>query len=172
MLTCNSQHPDDMFNAVYEKYRKIDSCNAYMILGDIEESIDISANSFASLWKERNSFPSPETMISFISKCTRNACLNRLRSLERRESLREEILLRYYTPDRVEIMDPFTESRDAALERVIRSLDMKYRECIRLYYFEKKTCHQIAVSLNFSVRNVRYFLEVGKLLIRSSFSSN
>jgi RNA polymerase sigma factor (sigma-70 family) len=172
MKACNSQHADEMFNAVYEKYQSCTSYYAYRILGNREEARDISANSFVSLWKIRNSFHSAEKMKSFIRICTKRACLNRLKSIERRESSQAEVLLYYYSRGTVEIMDAFAESRDDAVMRIIRSLDMKYQECIWLYYFKKMTFAQIANKLNLSERNVKYFLSKGRWLIRSAFSSN
>ena len=172
MQSCNSHHPDEMFNAVYKQYRRFDSYYAYRLLRDVEEAKDISANSFVSLWKERNSFPSTRHMTSYVRTCTLNACLNRLKLNERCELWHQEVLQRYYLPDTYEMRDVFAESGDAALNRIIQSLDMKYQGCIRLFYFNKMTCSQIAAALNLTERNVKYFLKVGRSLIKSAISSN
>lgn len=172
MQTCNSEHADEMFYSVYAECRTDVPDYANNILNNREEARDISADIFIMLWTLRASFPTTDKMKSFLMKCTRNASLNQLKSVKRRGRRQYEIIQRYYTPGTVEIVETFAESREVALIRVIQTLEWKYQQCIWLFYFEKMTCAGIADKLNISVRNVRFFLDTGRGLIKLALSSN
>jgi RNA polymerase sigma factor (sigma-70 family) len=172
MQTCNSEQADEIFNKVYKKYRKPVSYYAYNFLGDREEASDISADIFVDVWILRESFHSAEKMKSFVMTCARNACLNRLKLLKRRRNRLKDVLQRYYMAGTVDNIGVLTESSEAELVRVIKSLDMKYQQCIWLFYFEKMTCSKIALRLNLSERNVWFFLDKGRGMIKSALSSN
>jgi RNA polymerase sigma-70 factor (ECF subfamily) len=172
MQTRNSKRADEMFHAVYEEFHTDVPFFANHILDNPEEARDISTDTFIKLWVLRESFQSTDKMKSFLIKCTKNACLNRLKSVKRRRARQYEVVQLYYTPGTTEIMETFAESREAALIRVIKSLDMKYQECIWLFYFEKMTCAKIASRLNLSKRNVWFFLSKGRGIIKLALSSN
>jgi RNA polymerase sigma factor (sigma-70 family) len=172
MIMCTAEHARAMFNSVYEDCHTKIPGYANFFLDNREEALDITADSFIKLWVLRESFPSTDKMKSFVKKCTRNACLNRLKSVRRREKRDYDIIQRYYLPVTAEVLETSTESKEDALIRVIRSLDKKYQQCILLFYFEKMTCANIADKLNVSERNVRYFLDIARGMIRSSLSSN
>jgi RNA polymerase sigma-70 factor (ECF subfamily) len=169
---CTADHARAMFNAVYEDCRAEIPGYANFFLNNKEEARDISTDSFIKLWVLRESFPSTGKMKSYVKKCTRNACLNRLKSVRRRQKSDYDIIQRYYAPVTADIPETGTEAREDALIRVIRSLDKKYQQCILLFYLEEMTAANIAERLNLSERNVRLFLTKGRGLIRSALSSN
>jgi RNA polymerase sigma factor (sigma-70 family) len=172
MKTFNCEQADEIFDKVYKKYRKPVSYYAYNFLGNKEEARDISADIFVDVWILRESFNSAEKMKSFVMTCARNACLNRLKLIKRRKSRLNDVMQCYYMTGTVDIIEVLTESREAELVRVIKSLDMKYQECIWLFYFEKMTCTKIARRMNLSERNVWFFLVKGRSMIKSALSLN
>jgi RNA polymerase sigma factor (sigma-70 family) len=172
MQLSNALSAEDIFYTVYKECRKPFSEYADRILGDTEEARDALSDIFVIAWKVRESFQTVDNMKSFVWVCTRNRCLKRLRSLRCRQSNQEEVLNRYYNPRTTEVMDIFNDSSEPEIMRAINSLDLKYQECILLFYFEKMTCSKIAQRLNIKERNVRYFLTRGRVLIKSALETN
>ena len=172
MIMCTADHARAMFNSVYDDCHTEMPGYANYFLDNKEEARDISTDIFIKLWVRRESFSSTHKMKSFVKKCTRNACLNRLKSARRRQKRHYDIIQRYHSPVTAEILETDTESREDALIRVIQSLDEKYQQCILLFYFEKMTCASISERLNVSERNVRFFLNKARGVIRTTLSSN
>jgi RNA polymerase sigma factor (sigma-70 family) len=172
MQSCNFQSADTLFYSLYEEYQISVSEYAYRILGDREEARDISVDTFIDVWMKRQSFVSIGKMRSFVLICAKNACLNRLKLIRHREGKRQEVLDKYYHIGAAGIIEDYGAPRDTELIKAIKSLDLKYRECIWLFYFEKMTCAKIARKMKISERNVRLFLTKGKVLIKMALSLN
>jgi RNA polymerase sigma factor (sigma-70 family) len=172
MQVYNSDKSDQMFKAVYEECCNGVPLYANKMLANLDEARDVSSDSFIKLWLRRNSFHSVNKMKAFLKVCTTNTCLNRIKSLERRERRQYDVRQIYYTPDGTDITERLTESREAALIRVIKTLDKKYQDCIFFFYFEKLPVTKIASRLNITERNVRFYLTEGRKMIKSALISN
>jgi RNA polymerase sigma factor (sigma-70 family) len=166
------QSADELFNTVYKKYRPHFTQYAYYILGDEEEANDILHDTFVKAWEARTTFLSADMMKAYVRVCSRNACFDRLKSIKRHRRNRQEVWQRYYMYGITETTAVCKDSRDAAVMRVIKSLDRKYQKCILMFYFEKMTCAKIAKQLNIKERNVRYFLHEGRVLIKMAMNLN
>jgi RNA polymerase sigma factor (sigma-70 family) len=172
MIMCSADKARTMFNAVYKDCRTQIPGFANHILDDREEARDISTDSFIKLWVRRESFSSTDKMKSFVWECTHNACLNRLKSVRRRQKCEYDIIERYYSPVTFEIPEPGTESREDALILIIHSLDKKYQQCIWFFYFANMTHAGIADRIGETERNVNHFLGKARGMIRSALPSN
>lgn len=172
MRTCTANNAREMFMAVYNNCHTAIPYYANYFLDDREECRDISADSFIKLWVKRESFTSTEKMSAYVRKCTRNACLTHLRAMKRQQK-RNYDYIQHYCPDVIfDLLETDPGSKEDALIRVIQSLDERHRQCMLLYYVENMTRVEIAGRLNISERNVRFFLDKAREIIRSALRTN
>lgn len=161
----------DIFHDVYVNFWESVSYYAYGLLGNVEDAKDITADAFLKVWKRQNNltFSSASEMRSYVFVCAKHACFNRLKSIKRRKRLEEGLLFSNMT-DRVEMIELCTDSLETCLENALRSLEVKYRESIHLFYFENMSCSEISSVLNLSEDTIRYRLKRGKKIIREALS--
>lgn len=164
---------DDIFCTVYKEFKLPFSKYASRILGDTEAAHDILHDTFVKAWEARGTFHSVDKMKAYIGVCSRNACIDRLRSIKCHQKNRREIWQRYYKCGVAELPEDICNgSGEVEILRAIKSLEMKYQECICMFYFQKLNCAKIAQKLNIKERNVRYFLSRGRVLIKMALCLN
>lgn len=131
------------------------------ILGDKEEARDVVIDVFTMVWLKCESFKSVNHIRTFAFKCTRNACYNRLKLINRRKGKQHEIVYHVNMLNRFEIFELSPAQIDAEINRALQSLNIESRTAIELHFFEKLTYEQVAARLGLSRPTVRYRIRKG-----------
>jgi len=143
------------FEIVYNEYYRPLVFFAHTHVQDGAVAHDITIDAFTKLWDRRGDFDSLQKIKAFLYITVRNASLNHIKQLERRNAAHKEIL---YLAEKDS--DHLTASiyQSELLHRVmqeIKSLKGKARRIIELRYFEELPYPEIAKILNTTVENVR-----------------
>lgn len=138
----------DAFGLLMEKYQNQALRTAYLISGNYADSEDIVQETFVACWMNRRALRSPEAFRAwFYRTLSRNAwkiCRKR-----KREQPSEEIY-----PDRPEetgtgeesetLKNVIRKEEEELLYAAVRSLPVKQRTMIVLYYFNQMSVREIA----------------------------
>lgn len=164
---------EEIFHEVYVNFWRSVSYYAFDLLGDVEDAKDITADAFLKVWKKQKdiTFNSASEMSSYVFVCAKHACFNRLKSIKRRKRLEEGFQFNNMM-SHIEIFELRADSLEMGLVNAMRSLEVKYRESIQLYYFENMTCAEISSLLNLSEDTIRYRLKRGKKIIKEALRIN
>lgn len=107
-----------------------------------------------------------ENFRTWIYSVTKNQCLMEIRKEKRVDARQEEYL--HATKEIVEFDLPVHlngeshEEADRKLNEAIESLNKEQQECIKLFYFEKKSYEEIEEQTGYSYKQVKSFLQNGK----------
>lgn len=107
-----------------------------------------------------------ENFRTWVYSVTKNQCLMELRKDKRHEARLEDY--QHFTKEIVEFDLPehlngeSQAETDAKLTRAMKALKKEQRDCIRLFYFEKKSYEEIESQTGYSYKEVKSFLQNGK----------
>lgn len=127
----------------------------------------MASEAFLKLWDERRSFRKTSGIKAFLYATARFACLNRLKSLDRRNKSHQEIL--YLSQ---EGMDADIEMIDAEVINLIhleiKSLPRQCSKVIQLIYQDGKSTAEVAEQLGITKQTVLNQKSKGLQLLQSA----
>ena len=138
------------------------ACMKY--LKNEEESEDASMQIFEKLMKDLKVYDI-NIFSHWIRVVVRNHCLGILRQQKKKQAGLEELKQH---PERVETvfyLRPEYEQKEwelVQLEKAIASLGEDQRRCVELFFLEKKSYKEVCEETNFSMKQVKSFLQNGK----------
>ena len=142
------------FQYLFTRYNKRLLYNAELILRDKQEAEDIVSDTFRKAWENHSGFENTDHVTGFLYTTTRNACLNRVKHIQRKESSHKE--LSYLSLDKEEdFLKRMIEAE--LLDRIygeIEKLPKKCRLVFKLIYLEGYSTKETALELKISERNV------------------
>jgi RNA polymerase sigma-70 factor (family 1) len=140
------------------------------LAGNFPEAEDILTEIFVTLWRKHKDFETLTNIKAFLYISTRNACINRIKKLQR-EAARKNGLSNYLSPDyegivlnemiRVEMLQRIYEAIDA--------LPTRCKRVVKLYYVEGLSNAQIALETRISVNTVKNHKARALHLLRNRF---
>jgi RNA polymerase sigma-70 factor (ECF subfamily) len=134
-------------------------------LRDEERAKDIVMDVFEKVLKDLKRHD-VENFRTWIYSVTKNQCLMALRKDKRLDVRQEEF--NHFTKEIMEFDLPVhlngesQEESDRKLENAIETLKKEQQECIRLFYFERKSYEEIESMTGYSYKEVKSFLQNGK----------
>ena len=146
-------------------------CLKYM--RDEEKAKDLVMDVFEKVLKDlkRHEVDNFRTWVYSVAK---NQCLMELRKNKRQEARQEDY--QHFTKEIVEFDIPEHlngESQgetDAKLNLAMDALKKEQRDCIRLFYFEKKSYEEIEAQTGYSYKEVKSYLQNGKRNLKIQLS--
>jgi RNA polymerase sigma-70 factor (family 1) len=138
------------------------------LIHDKQESEDISTTAFLKLWEIRDQFDTLGKIKKYMYVCTRNACINYLRDLNRRIENQDQLL---YLAEQEEDFVENNMIRAELLLHIKEEIDLLpagCRQVCRLIMQEGLTTQEIADRLNISEANVRVQKARAIFLVRGS----
>lgn len=93
-----------LYEDLFKENREIFEFLAYSYVGDHEQARDIVSDCFAKLWEKRDSIIS-ESVLAYMYKTVKNACLDYRKSARHNNEIRESLLNK-----EGELMELFTET--------------------------------------------------------------
>jgi RNA polymerase sigma-70 factor, Bacteroides expansion family 1 len=143
------------FQIIFENYNKLLYASAVQIVKDKEQAEDIVADTFAKLWQRHDTFETEEHVKAFLFVTTRNASLNHVRHVQRKNASQSELSYLQKDKDDQDVINGMIEGE--LLKRIyplIETLPSKCRTIFKLIYFEDASTDEVAEKLSISPRNV------------------
>ncbi|TJY61539.1 RNA polymerase sigma-70 factor [Sphingobacterium alkalisoli] len=122
---------------------------------DTQQAEDIVADCFFKLWQNRTEFQTAQNVKAFLYISCRNASLNHLRSLKRRNAAQELYFSQLESGEETILYQIIETEVLHILSREIEELPTKCREVFKMIYIENKKTDEIADLLGISVKTVR-----------------
>ena len=152
---------------LYRRYFHIVLGVAYKHLQDKEEAKDVVMEVFEKFIVE-SKIQVVQNFGGWIYVTTKNACLNRIKSKERNSKKLEE-----YSQNLSHSLaeNEFEEEILAILPNAIDSLNEHQKDCIRLFFIERKSYKEIMETTGFSEMQVKSYIQNGKRNLKIFFEN-
>lgn len=143
------------FAFFFNEYYACLSFFAFKILNDEAEAQDVVSDSFVKLWERREAIDKPGSLKSYLYTTVKNACVDLLRSKERKRKNESEIL---QLSDKWEqtVLHKMIEAE--VLRHLVAArakLPVKTKRVFEMFYFENKSYLQIAEELDISIHTAK-----------------
>lgn len=136
---------------------------------DQEEAEDIVASCFVKLWERREKVASEQSVKAFLYISCRNACLDYLKKLRRRDGWQEDYIRQLESSDTDMMLQVVESAFLDVLDKEVAMLPDQCRKVFKMTYFEGKKSSEIAGLLDISVKTVRNHKARAIDLLRASF---
>lgn len=156
LITDFKQGNKAAFEAVYDTYRSQLYYFIKRIVEERQEAEDIAAETFIKLWKLRANFETHQNIKAFLFVTARNACLDYLRSVERKSSSQQA--LQYILSQDSDVTLSQDEIQAEVLKRIhneIENLPPKCRQIFKMAYLKGLKNEEIAGQLQLSYQTVK-----------------
>ena len=154
LQTGNSRFAEEL----YTRYFHIVLGVAFKHLQDKEEAKDVVIEVFEKFMAE-SKVQVVQNFGGWIYITTKNACLNRIKSMER-ASRRLEEYSQNFAIDLEE--NELEEEQLTMLPEAIESLNEHQKNCIRLFFIERKSYKEIVEETGYSEMQVKSYIQNGK----------
>ncbi len=173
LLQFRSQGSRACLGELYKRYRHIMLGIAVKYLNDPVAAKDVVLDIFERLLRKRESIlPDVVNVRAWLCIVTRNLCMDRLRQKQSLEKNKPG-MIRFLYPENVEI-DPVERrinsdlilQREDNLNAALKKLKEEHRRCIQMFYFSDMTYKEIADDTGLSLKQVKSYLQNGKLNLK------
>lgn len=159
------------FEEFYEKYSGLVVGTACRVLNDLTDAEDVAQEVFVMIWEKAGMYdPARGKPLTWVVTMTRNKAIDRLRSLQRRFRLRDELESQADPADFIAERAPVEElentERDVMLRRAVEKLTRDQRDAIEMAYFGGMTQQEIADRLGEPLGTVKARIRRGLMRLR------
>lgn len=148
---------------------------AHRVLNNETDAEDVAQDVLFMLWEKSPMYEiqrgSPST---WVVTMTRNKAIDRLRSLQRRSRLHDEVLLE--NPETADLRTPAQSLRASEKNQLVRSAVMKLnpdqREVIEMLYFSGLSQQEISDRISKPISTVKARIHRGMVRLRKIVSSD
>lgn len=157
------------FEQLFKKYRPRLIFFAWQIVRDEFEAEDIVSEVFLKYLFKGNIYECEDAKMGFLYRCTKNECIDFLRSKKIKEREREKTLK--VVDDNVDYLLNHIERKELIVKvrHIIETLPPVCKQVITLSYLKGLNRQEIAQTLNLSSRTVRNHKSRGLRWIREKF---
>lgn len=164
------------FSEFYDKYAGVIFSTALRVLNDPKDAEDVTQEVFVMIWEKAQMYdPARGKPLTWAITMTRNKAIDKLRSLQRRFRLRDELeqesLQEDPTSDRAPLDDVESQERHQLLRSAVLRLSKEQREVIEMAYFSGLTQNEIADRLQEPLGTVKARIRRGVLKLRRMVGS-
>lgn len=149
------QGDEQAFRKLYDHFCKKLYWFAYRYVQNREQAEEITADQFVKLWHKRKDFKTLQDIICFLKACTRNACLDKIRSRNSKTKQFQQWLL--YQMRQEVFIDDIKEVRQEVWNEITKAamhLPMGARKVFQLHYIQGMRLGEISVMLNINESTV------------------
>lgn len=143
------------FGEIYLKHHAPLCYFAEKLLGSEGEAQDIVDDVFLRLWEHGKMFRDYEHLKAFLYHATRNACLDRLRSVKRKAERERRYATAHNVPQESYLAEITRTEVLTELYAALSSLPGQAGKIIRKTYLEGKTNEEVAEEMNISIHTVK-----------------
>ncbi|MCR5808883.1 MAG: RNA polymerase sigma factor [Clostridiales bacterium] len=159
--------PERDFETIYEKYSRLVYWAAYRVLFDKEAAEDVTQNVFLSVLKnmDQTASMSDAQLKGWLYRISVNAALDVKRrggkELLSDDPLGPDVADTGGTPED-EVVE---EDTRAAVRKLLKAMDPKFREPLEMYYYSEMSVSDIAEALEISEGTVKSRMARGRKLL-------
>jgi RNA polymerase sigma-70 factor (ECF subfamily) len=159
------------FSQLYDAYSRILYSAALRILNNPDDALDVTQDSFLQIWDKAALYdPARGRPLTWAMTLVRNRSIDRLRSIQRRMRLRDEVEQESQASLQIDQPDSSDEVEGMERGRILRSavlqLSPDQREAIELAFFGGLTQNEVAERLNQPLGTVKARIRRGMLRLR------
>lgn len=159
------------FEELYYRFAGVLFSTAFRVLNNQEAAEDVLQDVFIQIWEKAPLYdPARGKPITWAVTLTRHKAIDRLRSIQRRARLQDDVqreALVFETFDGKSSFDSVSSAETAKLVRAaIQGLSEDQREAIELAFFSSLTQSEIAVRLNIPLGTVKARIRRGMMRLR------
>jgi RNA polymerase sigma-70 factor (ECF subfamily) len=159
------------FAEFYDKFGGVIYATAMRVLNDPRDAEDVAQEVFVMIWEKAKMYdPSRGKPLTWAVTMTRNKSIDRLRSLQRRFRLRDELEQETsasdFTTERAPVDDVEIQERGEILRSAVMKLSKEQREVIEMAYFSGLTQNEIADRLEEPLGTVKARIRRGMIKLR------
>lgn len=143
---------------LYEHYADTLYGVALKVVKDEELAQDVVQESFVKIWKKSDTYdPSKAKLFTWLFRITRNAAIDKMRSLSTKSD--REI--------QIDVSDVYSLGVDGVqpelmdMRKHLRSIDPKYREVLEALFFEGMTQQEASEELDIPLGTIKSRLKIG-----------
>jgi RNA polymerase sigma-70 factor (ECF subfamily) len=156
----------EAFRRLFERYQPILFRQVLYQTGETDLAHEIVQQTFISVWEHRSSLQPQLSFLAYILRISRNL----MHDAMKHQKIRDRIDATLPPPAQSELDDPAEALHLAILQEkitvIINDLPQKCREIFLLSRVEGKTNHEIADSLQLSVRTVEHQISKALKVLR------
>jgi len=159
------------FAQLYDAYSRILYSAALRILNNSEDALDVTQDTFLQIWDKAALYdPARGRPLTWAMTLVRNRSIDRLRSIQRRARLRDEVeqeaqvIPQMAVPDSSDAVDGI--ERGKILRSAVLQLSPEQREAIELAFFSGLTQNEVAERLNQPLGTVKARIRRGMLRLK------
>jgi RNA polymerase sigma-70 factor, ECF subfamily len=159
------------FEQLYERFSGVLFSTAYRILNDREGAEDVLQDVFVQIWDKASMYDSKRGKpLTWAVTLTRNKAIDRLRSVQRRNRLNDEVEEEAVVDAQIHSEQPVDAVEAMEKSRLIRSavlqLSKEQREAIELAFFTGLTQNEIADELKQPLGTVKARIRRGMMKLK------
>ncbi len=159
------------FAEFYDRFAGIIFSTALRVLNDHRDAEDVVQDVFVMIWEKAHMYnPDRGKPLTWAVTMTRNKAIDRLRSLQRRFRLNDELeresTLEDQTLDRAPADDLEVSERGSLVRSAVQKLGKEQREVIELAYFGGLTQNEIADRLHQPLGTIKARIRRGMIKLR------
>jgi len=161
----------ESFAQFYDKFGGVIYATAYRVLNDNRDAEDVAQEVFVMIWEKAKMYdPARGKPLTWAVTMTRNKAIDRLRSLQRRFRLRDELeneaKAEDFSAERAPVDDVETTERGKLVRSAVMKLSKEQRQVIELAYFSGLTQNEIAEQLQEPLGTVKARIRRGMIKLR------
>jgi RNA polymerase sigma-70 factor, ECF subfamily len=161
----------DGLRELYDRYSGAVYSMAYRVLNNETETQDLLQEVFLQIWQKAALYdPTRGKPLTWVMSLARNKAIDRLRSLQRRSRLHDEIQKESQSVDPINSGDSRDEVYAQETGRVVRGavmeLSKEQRQAIEMAYFSGLTQNEIAERLNEPLGTIKARIRRGMLRLK------
>lgn len=148
---------NDSFSIIYERYGHLVMGTCMKYLKDEFEAEDLTSKIFEELG-DKIIKHSIEYFKGWIYRLTKNECLMYLRKQQTKFLNQVQIDLLTEESEQIENIEP----KLVLLENTLSELKIDQEQCLRLFYLENKSYHEVSAILKLDLNQVKSAIQNGK----------
>lgn len=167
----------ESFEEFYQRFSGLIYSTAFRVLNNDTDAQDVAQDVLFMIWEKAPMYdPSRGKPLTWAITMTRNKAIDRLRSLQRRSRLHEEVRNENrpeeMLTDRAPFEDLESSEQGTALRSAVLKLNKEQREAIELAYFKGLTQQEIASRLDQPLGTVKARIRRGMLRLRTLLNTS
>jgi len=164
------------FQEFYQRFSGLIYSTAFRVLNNASDAEDVAQDVLFMVWEKAPMYdPARGKPLTWAITMTRNKAIDRLRSLQRRGRLHDEVRAEVEPGEITTERVPFEELQASEQGQLLRSAVLKLnrdqREAIEMAYFQGLTQQEIASRLDQPLGTVKARIRRGMIRLRTLVSS-
>jgi RNA polymerase sigma-70 factor (ECF subfamily) len=171
LLHLTSRGSHDSLAALHQRYSGVLLATAFRVLNNMKDAEEVVQEAFVQIWEKASVFDASRGKpLTWAMTLTRNKAIDRLRRVQRRNRLHDEMETEAQIWEHIAERDSSDEAISHERQAIVRSaviqLSDQQRRAIELAFFGGLTQHEIAQRLDEPLGTVKARIRRGMIRLR------